>query len=363
MWFQRMALEDWFDTYQYEIDYDIGESAVKCLTLGDIDIDPKNILLRYGHHKGRPDLREAVAAQYEGFSRDEVIVTSGASEANFCVVSALVRPGDHVVIEHPNYPSLYEVPRSLGCDVGLLRLRFENQFKPDLDELKRMVTPDTKLVSLTHPNNPTGSKIFKDDLKRVIDLVESLDTYLLFDETYREMDLKDPMPPAAVFSPRVVSISSMSKCYGLPGIRIGWLATKDQHILDSVLAIREQVSITNNAVSEEVAHHVLNNKDHFLVRSKRRIDQNRGIVSRWMNEQRDVEWVEPEAGVVCFPRIKADVEVEPEQLYRRLAEEYRTFVLPGRCFEMDNRHFRIGFGSEPEEIETGLANVSKALRA
>jgi aspartate/methionine/tyrosine aminotransferase len=225
-----------------------------------------------------------------------------------------------------------------------------------------MVTPDTKLVSLTHPNNPTGSKISEDDLKRVIDLVESLDTYLLSDETYREMDLDDPMPPAAIFSPRVISISSMSKCYGLPGIRIGWLATKDRHILDSVLAVREQVSITNNAVSEEVAVHVLNNKDHFLTRSRQRIEQNRNIVSRWMNKQDHVEWVAPEAGVVCFPRIKADVDVEPEQLYRRLAEDYRTFVLPGRCFEMDNRHFRIGFGAEPDEIETGLANVSNALR-
>jgi aspartate/methionine/tyrosine aminotransferase len=293
MWFQRMALEDWFDTYQFEIDYDIGESAVKCLSLGDIDIDPKSILLRYGHHKGRPDLREAVASQYEGFSGDEVIVTSGASEANFCVVSALVKPKDHVVIEHPNYPSLYEVPRSLGCDVNLLTLKFEDRFKPDLDELKRLVTPETKLVSLTHPNNPTGSKISEDELKRVIEIVETARTTLLFDETYRDMDLENPMPPAAIFSPRVVSISSMSKCYGLPGIRIGWLATKDRHILDSVLAIREQVSIANNAVSEEVAVHVLNNKDQFLARSRQRIERNRSIVTRWMNEQNDVEWIAP----------------------------------------------------------------------
>jgi aspartate/methionine/tyrosine aminotransferase len=242
-----------------------------------------------------------------------------------------------------------------------LTLKFEDHFKPDLDELKRMVTSETKLVSLTHPNNPTGSKISEDDLQRVIEIVETARTTLLFDETYRDMDLEDPMPPAATFSPRVVSISSMSKCYGLPGIRIGWLATKDRHILESVLAIREQVSITNNAVSEEVAVHVLNNKDQFLARSRQRIERNRSIVTRWMNEQNDVEWVTPDAGVVCFPRIKANVNVEPEQVYRRLAEDYRTFVLPGRCFEMDNRHFRIGFGAEPEEIETGLANVSKAL--
>jgi aspartate/methionine/tyrosine aminotransferase len=361
MWFKRMPLEDWFDTYQYAVDYDIGESAVKCLTLGDIDIDPKAILLRYGHHKGKPELREAVAAQYEGFSADDVLVTSGASEANFCVVSALVKPGDHVVVEHPNYPSLYEVPRSLGCDVSLFTLEFEKRFKPDLDVLKRMVKPDTKLVSFTHPNNPTGSKISEDDLKRVIDLVETLGTYLMFDETYREMDLDDPLPPAATYSSRVISITSMSKCFGLPGIRIGWLATKDRSILESVLAIREQVSITNGAVSEEVAIYVLNNNERFLDSARRRIEKNKAVVSRWISEQDDFEWIEPEAGVVCFPRIKLNVNVEPEKLYRTLAEDYKTFVLPGRCFEMDNRHFRVGFGADAEEIETGLGNVVKAL--
>jgi aspartate/methionine/tyrosine aminotransferase len=357
-----MPLEDWFDTYQYAVDYDIGESAVKCLTLGDIDIDPKAILLRYGHHKGKPELRDAIAAQYEGFSGDEVIATHGASEANFCIVSARVKPGDHVVVEHPNYPSLYEVPRSLGCNVDLLTLSFEDGFKPDLDELKRRLTPDTKLVSFTHPNNPTGSKITEDDLRRIIEIVDSAGTTLLFDETYREMDLDRPMPAAATLSPRVVSITGMSKCFGLPGIRIGWLATKDRSLLDSVLTIREQITITNNAVGEEVAVQVLNNKERFLASARRRIEKNRAVVARWISEQEAFEWVEPEAGVVCFPRIKTDVNVDPEKLYRTLAEDYKTFVLPGRCFEMDNRHFRIGFGADTEEIETGLANVVKALR-
>jgi aspartate/methionine/tyrosine aminotransferase len=243
----------------------------------------------------------------------------------------------------------------------LFTLRFENRFKPDFEELKRLVTPQTKLVSLTHPNNPTGSKISEDELRQVIELVESLDSYLLFDETYRDMDLENPLPPAATLSPRVVSISTMSKCYGLPGIRIGWLATRDPEILAAALAIREQGSITNNALGEEVAIHVLGDKERYLVDARRRIEMNRGIVSKWMGGQSDFEWILPEAGVVCFPRIKAHVDVEPEKLYRRLAERYKTFVLPGRCFEMDERHFRVGFGADGEEIENGLGNVNKAL--
>ena len=362
MWFNRMELEVWFDKYQYEIEYDIGESAVKTLSLRDMDIDLNRLLLRYGHHRGRPDLRECIAKQYSGLSPDHIVVTTGASEANFVVVSALVKPGDHVIIELPNYPSLYEVPRSLGCDVSLLSLSFEKQFKPDLAQLEDMITPNTKLVSLTHPNNPTGSMISEADLKKVVELVESLGIYLLFDETYRHMAFGDSLlPPAASLSSQVISISSMSKCYGLPGIRTGWIASKDPFILDSALAIREQVSIANNSLSEEIALFALNNMDGFLQRAKDRIDRNLAIVSDWMKDQEDFEWIYPEAGVVCFPRVKQNVDMDHEKLYCLLAEKYKTFVVPGRCFEMANNHFRIGFGAEADEIKIGLANLNKAL--
>jgi aspartate/methionine/tyrosine aminotransferase len=362
MWFKRMELEVWFDKYQYAIDYDIGESAVKTLAVEDLEIDLGKILLRYGYHSGRPDLRACIAEQYPGLSQDHIIVTTGASEANFAVVAALVKPGDHVVIEHPNYPSLYEVPRSLGCDVSLMTLKYENRFKPDLDELKSKITPDTKLVSLTHPNNPTGSQVSEKDLREVIDVVESYETYLLFDETYRHMASGEHLlPPAASLSDRVVSITGMSKCYGLPGTRTGWLATTNQFMLDAVVAIREQLSISNNTLGEEIALSVLKRKDTFLANARERIANNREIVASWIEKHDSFEWVCPEAGVVCFPRIKEHVAVDPDRLYRHLAEEYKTFVVPGRCFEMDSRHFRIGFGADAEEIQTGLSNLDKAL--
>ena len=363
MWFNRMELEIWFDKYQYQIEYDIGESAVKTLTLQDIGIDLKKVLLRYGYHMGGPDLRGVIAEQYPGLSPENIIVTTGASEANFVVVSALVKPGDHVVIEHPNYPSLYEVPRSLGCHVSLFTLKFENRFRPDLEELKNLIAPETKLVSLTHPNNPTGSMIPETDLMALIEWVESHDMILLFDETYRHMAHgENLLPPAATLSDKVVSISSMSKCYGLPGIRTGWLATKNSSILDNVLAIREQVSISNNALSEEITQAVLQNKESYLQEARDRIERNRTIVAEWMHRQTHFEWIPPEVGVVCLPRIKLDVNIDPEELFRLLAEKYRTFVVPGRCFEMDNRYFRIGFGADTDEISTGLLHVNKAMK-
>ena len=169
------------------------------------------------------------------------------------------------------------------------------------------------------------------------------------------------LPPAASLSPKVISLSSMSKCYGLPGIRTGWLATKNQFILDSAVAIREQLSISNNTLSEEIALSVLKRKEKFLGNAGSRIEQNCKLVADWMFKQSDFEWVYPEAGVVCFPRVKKHVKVEPEKLYRLLAEKYRTFVVPGRCFEMDESHFRIGFGADAGEIEVGLSNLNKAL--
>ena len=141
----------------------------------------------------------------------------------------------------------------------------------------------------------------------LVEFVEAQDLYLLFDETCREMDFAHSLPPAATLSDRVVSISTMSKSYGLPGIRIGWAATKNREILDAILAIREQVTIRNNALGEVIATHMLGRKDEFLKRARAHIERNRQLVSRWMAEQKHFEWVYPAAGVVSFPRIKADV--------------------------------------------------------
>ena len=361
MWFERMVLEEWFDEYQYKIKYDIGESAVKFLTFGQLGIDLNNLPIRYGYHNGKPELRDILADQYPGLTSNQILVTSGGSEAIFSIYAALLNPGDHVIVEHPNYPSLHDIPRSFGCSVSYLHLTYDRQFKPDLDELRSLITPKTKLVSLTHPNNPTGSMISKETLEEIIGWVESQGIYLLFDETYREMGFDATLPSAATLSTKVISISSMSKCYGLPGIRIGWLVTQDQKILDDILGIREQVTIANNAIGEAIALHVLSQKDIYLERARDHILKNRNIVAMWMEQQEDFEWVYPEAGVVSLPRLASHVNVDPEKLYRRLAEEYKTFVIPGRCFGMENIYFRLGFGSKMEEIQIGLNYLSRAL--
>lgn len=362
MWFKRMPLEEWFDKYQYDIKYDIGESSVKCRSLNDINVELGQLPLRYGYHRGHPELRELIAAQYPGLSPDQVLVTNGAAEALFDLAAALLKPGDHVIVEHPNYASNYEVPRSLGCRVDLLELRFEERFKPDLAELKELLTPQTKLVSLTHPNNPTGSMVSQETLEKIVELVEACNAYLLFDETYRELAFDHRLPAAASLSPKAISISSMSKVYGLPGIRIGWMATKDNSVIESALAVREQVSICNSVISEMIALSILKQKGAFLEAVKRHVEKNLQLVSDWMEGRKELEWIKPEAGVVCLPRFKSNMLSDPEELYRMLAEKYKTFVVPGRCFEMDNRYFRLGYGGATESLITGLKNVENAIK-
>ena len=364
MWFRRMSLEDWFDAYQYRTRYDVGESAVKFLKVSDLGIDLSAVELRYGYHTGRPELREQIAQEYDGLSGDHVLVTSGGAEAIFAITAALVRPGDHVIVEHPNYPSTYEVARGLGCEVTLLPLALEHRFRPELDRLDALVTPRTKLMIFTHPNNPTGSMIERFDLERLVRFAESRRIHLLFDETYRHLAFGEPLPPAASLSPWAISVTSMSKCYGLPGIRIGWLATKSQEVLDGVLAVREQVTITNSALGETIATAVLARREEFLARAKAHVRANLAVVTRWMATEREhLQWIPPEGGVVSLPRIIADRAArDPETLYRSLAEDHHVFVIPGRCFEVDNQFFRLGFGAAQEELAAGLKRIASALK-
>jgi len=359
MWFERMTIEDWFDTHQFRVKYDIGESAVRFHDMGSLHIPLDKVELRYGHHTGEPGLREEIATDYPGLSPAQVLVTSGAGEAIFCIFAALLKPGDHVIVEHPNYPQLYTVPRGLGCEVDLFTLDFDAAFKPDFDRLEAMIRPDTKMICFTHPNNPAGSMITPAELQRLVALAEKHDCLLLFDETYAALDFDKTLPSAATLSPNAVIVSSMSKSYGLPGIRIGWLATQNQALLDAVLVMREQVTITNNALGEYIARDVLGRRGEFLEQARAQISRNREIVTDWIVGRDFIEWVYPAVGVVAFPRFT--IELDYDEVYRQLAEEQETFVVPGRVFEYDNRHFRLGFGSLESHIREGLSRLDQVV--
>ena len=357
MTFQRMELEDWFDSYQFEVDYDIGESGVKFFKFKDLNIDLNDVEMRYTQHLGNPELRKEIANEYNGLEWENIGVTTGAAESIFTTIASLTSRKDHIIVECPNYPSFWYIPNSLERSMDFFYLKFEEDFKPSFDSLKSLIKPNTKLICLTHPNNPTGSVINKDNLVELIELVEKHDIYLLLDETYRDISFQDPPPAAASMSLNTISISTMSKAYGVPANRIGWTAAQDESIIKDIRKVREQITICNSALNETIALNLLKRKSEHLKGIKKRIKVNLNLLTEWIEKQDKLEWIAPEGSVTCFPRFGKS----SKKLCKLLVEKYRTFTVPGYCFNMDP-HFRIGFGGETQELEKGLEKLEFAMK-
>lgn len=293
MKFYRSAIEaEGAEVIGYDkIKYNLAESSVRDRTMADLGIELKGLELPYAQdHFGMTKLRELIAKQSgEHVETDHIMLTAGASAALFIMAITLLEKGDHIVITRPNYCTNIETPEAIGCDISFVDLDYDKNFRIDLDYLESVVTPETKYVSLTCPNNPDGSMLSLDELKRVIEIVEKNETYLLVDETYREMVAHENLlPVAATLSERVISISSMSKSYGVPGIRIGWIHTQDKALMESFLCAKEQMSIHGSILDETVAYETLLKKDEWLTEVIPEILEGKRIVKEWIERERSM---------------------------------------------------------------------------
>lgn len=345
------------------IRFNLAESSVRDRSLGDLGLDLDGTRLYYGDHRGDSGLRKLVAQQGDGLSEENILVTAGASAALFIIATSLLGDGDHIVVARPNYATNIETPRAIGCDISYLELTYENQFRVDIDELESMIRPETKYVSLTCPHNPSGTMLDRAGLQAIIAMVASKQCRLLIDETYREMTFGDMLPVAASLDPCVISVSSLSKTYGLPGIRIGWLVCQEKELMHLFLSAKEQIGICGSVIDEAIGFGVLSQRGHWLPENSKRINQAFKVVKDWMAGEELLEWIEPQGSCVCFPRIRNNVTLDIDAFYRCLNDKYGTFVGPGHWFERSRRHFRIGYGwPAMEELENGLDGISKALR-
>jgi aspartate/methionine/tyrosine aminotransferase len=342
--------------------YNLTESSVTDMKLGDLNLNLQELVIAYGDHIGHPKLRELIAKD-AGVQADDVLLTAGAATALFIVSTSLLGKGDRILVEHPNYATNIETPRAIGAQIDFMELQFENSFHLSLTEIESKIKPDeTKLVSITVPNNPTGTVISRADLDTVISLTKNKGVTLLVDETYRDMTFTNRLPVAASLASHVISVSSLSKTYGLPGIRLGWLICQDKKLMAKFLAAKEQIMICGSVVDEEIAYRYMLTRDTRLPLILEEIQARFNIVKEWMNEpDQHLEWVEPQGGVVCFPRLK--VNVDPKEFYEVLNNTFKTFVGPGHWFEMDKRYMRVGYGwqSTREELIQGLKNITSAI--
>jgi aspartate/methionine/tyrosine aminotransferase len=351
-----------------KIRFNLTESSVRDRSLADLGIEVGDMLLFYGDHAGNDTFRELIAAQSGtaggGVGRDDVLVTAGAAQALFIIATSLLDKGDHLVVVRPNYATNIETPRAIEADISYLDLTFEEGFRIDVDKLMALVTPRTRYVSITLPHNPTGVTMSEADLRSVVGRVEAAGCRLLVDETYGEMTFGDPLPVAATLSDRAVSVSSLSKTYGIPGIRSGWLVCCDRELMATFLAAKEQIGICGSVVDEAIAARAFAQRDAWLPQINAHIRRRFEVVSSWMAGEELMEWVEPQGGCVCFPRIKPDVPVDVDEFYRTLNDRHGAYVGPGHWFEQSRRHMRVGYGWPlSDELEGGLAAISSSVRA
>jgi aspartate/methionine/tyrosine aminotransferase len=262
----------------------------------------------------------------------------------------------------PNYATNIETPKAIGCEVSYLELEFEQGFRPDLQKLRSLIRPNTKLISITCPHNPTGVMLTQTELEKIIQIAEEYNIWLLIDETYRDLSFGRKLPMGASLSEKVISVSSVSKAYGLPGIRLGWLITRSKALQQLFLAAKEQIFLCNSVVDEEIAWRFLLKKESFLPAIRAHVQVNFSLLENWISSTPELEWIKPEGGVVCFPRIISGSGIDINKFYISLNQKYSTYAGPGHWFETSRRYMRLGFGwPKKKEFEQGLKNISLAL--
>jgi aspartate/methionine/tyrosine aminotransferase len=350
--------EQGYDT----IRFNLSESSIRDRPLSDLRLKLDKLVLAYGPHRGSSQLRTLIAER-AGVSDLHVLTTAGAAGALFIIATTLLEKGDHLVVVRPNYATNLETPRAIGCEISTLDLKFEDGFALDVAALEKLLRPQTKLISITTPHNPTGVALTEGKLQAILALGEQRGIKVLVDETYRDMSFVPKPPVAASLSPNAISVSSMSKSYGIPGIRVGWIVCQDVKLLDRFLAAKEQIGICGSIIDEEIAEVALADAPHFLIEIDKQLRSALSLIEQWLAREQRMEWVKPQGGCVCFPRIRADAGIDVEKFYHEL-EARETLVGSGHWFEQDRRYMRIGYGWPLQaELKGGLAAITASLDA
>lgn len=344
------------------IRYNLAESSVSDFLLKDLNLQVRDLSLCYTDHRGKPGLRELIIPGHDNLGANDVLLTVGAASALFIIASSLLSKDDHLVVVRPNYATNIETPRAIGCSITYIDLEFEKGWQPDIATIKKVIQANTKYISITLPHNPTGTVLTRESLDGIVKIAEEKNIYVLVDETYRDLSFNDPYPLAASLSKKAISVSSVSKAYGLPGLRLGWLVSQDEKLMETFLAAKEQIFITNSVLDEEAAFQFLKEKENHWKAIKQHIAINYSILEKWMRNEGRLEWVKPGGGVVCFPRVKNTGAFNSARFYDLLLNKYGTLAGPGNWFEMPDHYMRIGYAwPKAEELIKGLEGISKAL--
>ncbi len=349
----EFRLERYFAQYEFSARYLLCCSDCESFSIQEIlDLDPDNerafkeSWLGYTESKGSLELRNQIAGLYAMCSAQEILVHSGAEEAIFNFMNVALEPGDHVIIQAPCYQSLQELPEAIGCEVSLWKLRSEaDGWELDMDFLSGAIKKNTRAIIINSPHNPTGHLLSHQEQNKIIEICRANKILLFADEVYRYLEYReeDRLPWACDLYEDAVSLGVMSKSFGLPGLRIGWIATRNRSIMNKMAAFKDYTSICNSAPSEFLATIALRHYQQIAERNLQIISENLDYIKPFLNEHRELlTWIPPQAGPIAFPRLNTDVAME--EIARSLIAERGVLILPGICYGMDKSYFRLGFG-------------------
>jgi aspartate/methionine/tyrosine aminotransferase len=347
------ALERFFARWEFEAELLLCASDIEGWAMRDLlalagEDDRRrwdDLRLGYTESHGDPDLRAAIAALYEQVEPDDVFVFAGAEEAIFSLHNVLLGPGDHAIVVRPAYQSLAEVARATGADVTRVDLREADGWRLDPDEVRAALRPNTRLILINEPHNPTGGLSNRATFDRLVGLAAESGARLIVDEVYRflEFDPADRLPAGADATPNGVSIGVMSKSFGLAGLRIGWVATRDHQLIERLAAFKDYTTICSSAPAEVLALIALRAGERVLARNRAIIDANLPLLDAFFERWRGTfEWVRPRGGSIGFPRLLADVPAD--RFADDLVRDTGVLVLPGTVFADTGNHLRLGFG-------------------
>lgn len=372
---ERFELERWMTTWELDVDFDIAESGILPLSLSELyeligdelssDLQSKILKtpLGYSEARGTLELRSILADTYERATAEDILVTTGAIEANFLLFNSLLEAGDHVVAVSPAYQQLHSVPRAIGCDLDLWSVQTEGGFAYDLNRLEALVRDDTKLIVINTPHNPTGAMLDESQLRDVIAIADRVGAWILSDEAYRwlEHDGGEKLPPPLHdMTDRAVSVGTMSKPFGLPGLRIGWLVA-NEGIARKAWGMRDYTSLSPAKLSDIIAQSVIANRERILPRNAAIIAENMAFARQWFKDNADLAtWTEPRAGLLAM--MKYNLPVDSTTIADALARDVRVMLAPGSSFGLEG-YLRVGVGQRPDLFAEGLRRTATYFTA
>ena len=348
---KAIGVEEWLNVWEKSATWDIAQSTISSLTMGELRaLDEQDGAtfyerldrekMNYGWIEGSPEFKAEVAKLYRReVNPDHILQTNGCTGANLNAIMAVVEPGDHVIAEWPTYAPLYEIPRTLGAEVEYWELREELGWKPDIEELKRSVRPNTKLICINNASNPIGTVLDVDMLGQIAEIARSVGAYVLCDEVYLPLEnTEDFLSMADVYEKTIVT-NSVSKTYSTP-------------------AARDYTMICGGVFNDALATYVLKHKDKILERNRKILFGNRDIAQAWIDTQHRVSWTAPQGVSTSF--IKLDIPEDDEEFCKRLLAERGVLLVPGSRFELPCGA-RLGYCASEDVLREGLRLLGEAL--